>query len=220
VFNVCPGCGIYSDEKLIDLEGPFAVCSHCGYRHGFVQLLLFILTGASGSGKSCICLELVARMSECVFLENDLFWRTEFATPEDNYYNFRNLCLRVAKNISQAGRPVVLCGSAIPEQYEACTERRYFSKTHYLALVCEEQELVRRLRDRPGWRKSSAPDVIGEMVKFNQWFIENADKTEPSMALLDNTHLSLEGTVERVADWIRSRLPSAQDCPPKMCEGN
>lgn len=213
MFNVCPGCGLYSDEKQIDPQGPFAVCLHCGHWHHFVQLPLFILTGASGSGKSTICLGLVARMSECVFLENDLFWRAEFATPEDNYYSFRNLCLRVGKNISQAGRPVVLCGSAIPEQYETCAERRYFSETHYLALVCDEQELVRRLRDRPGWRRSSTPEVVEEMVKFNRWFKENAAKTKPPMTLLDNSCLSLEETVESVADWIRRHLPSAQGDP-------
>ena len=94
-------------------------------------------------------------MSECVFLENDIFWRAEFVTPEDNYYSFRNLCLRTAKSISQAGRPVVLCGSAIPEQYEACAERRYFAEIHCLALVCDDQVLAKRLRDRPGWRTAN-----------------------------------------------------------------
>lgn len=219
MFNVCPSCGIYSDEKLIDPQGPYVVCPYCGDRRRFVQLPLFILTGASGSGKSTICLALVARMSECVFLENDIFWRAEFATPENNYYGFRNLCLRAAKNISQASRPVMLCGSAIPEQYETCTERRYFSETHYLALVCNEQELVRRLRDRPGWRRSSMPEVIEEMVKFNRWFEENADKTRPPMTLLDNTHLSLEETVEQVAVWIRSRLPLVSSCPQETRGG-
>lgn len=209
MFNVCPGCGIYSDEKSIDPQGPFAVCPSCGHQHRFLRLPLFVLTGASGSGKTTLCFELAARMSECVFLECDIFWRPEFATPEDNYYGFRNLCLRVAKNVSQAGRPVVLCGSAIPEQYEACAERRYFGETYYLALVCDDQELANRLKKRPGWRKSSKPETVEKMVEFNRWFRANSCKTKPPIMLLDNTHLSIGESVERVAGWIRSRL----SCP-------
>lgn len=209
VFNVCPGCGIYSDEKEIDPAGPFAVCPHCGHGHRFLQLPLFVLTGASGSGKSVLCLELAARMSECVFLENDIFWRAEFDTPEDNYCAFRNLCLRVAKNIGQAGRPVVLCGSVIPEQYEACAERRYFAALHYLALVCDSQTLTERLRARPDWRNSSSSAFIEKMVEFNRWIKENAHKTEPPMTLLDNTPLSVDDTVECVAQWIYRHMPEA-----------
>jgi hypothetical protein len=32
----------------------------------------------------------------------------------------------------------VLCGSAVPEQYEHCPERRYFTTIHTLALVCDD----------------------------------------------------------------------------------
>jgi predicted kinase len=209
MFNVCPSCGIYSEEKSIDPQGPFAICPHCGYGHRFVQLPLFVITGASGTGKSTVCLDLVAEVPECVCLECDIFWRPEFATPEDNYRGFRNLCLRVAKNIGQSGRPVVLTGSAIPEQYEVCPERMYFAETHYLAMVCEDETLVKRLQDRPGWRKSAEPETLRRMVEFNRWFFENAHNTKPPMTLLDTTGFSIEQSVERVAGWIRSRLPQA-----------
>ena len=117
-----------------------------------MRLPLFVLTGASGAGKTAVCLALAAKMSECVFMESDVLWRTEFATPDDGYRAYRNLWLRVAKNINQAGRPVVLCGSAIPEQFEGCPERRYFSTIHYLAMVCDDNVLMERLLSRPGWR--------------------------------------------------------------------
>lgn len=206
MFNVCSKCGLYSDEKSIDPKGPFAVCPYCGHKHRFVQLPLFVVTGASGTGKSVVCLELAAGMSKCVCIECDIFWRPEFATPEDNYRSFRNLCLRVAKNIGQSGRPVVLFGSAIPEQYETCPERRYFTEIHYLAVVCEEGALVKRLRDRPAWRKSAEPETLEKMIEFNRWFGENAHCTKPPITLLDTTDLSIEQSVEQVAGWIRSRL--------------
>jgi hypothetical protein len=95
MFNVCPGCDEYSVEKLIDPAGPFAICPYCGHQHRFIQLPLFVLTGASGIGKSTLCLELTAKVSKCVVLESDILWRTEFATPDDNYHDYRNLWLRV-----------------------------------------------------------------------------------------------------------------------------
>lgn len=206
MFNVCPRCGMYSEEKTIDPNGPFAICRHCGHAHPFKQLPLFIVTGASGSGKSAACLQLVSLLPECVVLEVDLFWRPEFATPETNYRDFRNLCLRVAKNIGQSGRPVVLCGTAIPDQYESCPERIYFAQTHYLALVCDDAVLQQRLEDRPRWRDSANPDSIAKHVEFNRWIRTNAPNTNPSMALLDTTSATVQTTAGQIAGWVRRHM--------------
>ncbi len=157
-------------EKQIDSAGPFAICPHCGYAHPFLQQPLFIVTGASGTGKSTACLELAPLLRECVVLESDILWGLIPATPEDNYRSYRNAWLRLAKNIGQAGRPVVLCGSAVPEQFETCPERRYFSTLHYLALVCEDEALAERLKARPGWRESGSAETVQHMAQFNRWF--------------------------------------------------
>lgn len=213
MFNVCPGCGEYSVEKTIDPTGPFAVCGHCGHRHRFLQLPLFVITGASATGKTTVCLSLQPSLPECIVLECDILWRSEFANPENGYRTFRDMWLRVAKNVGQAGRPVMLCGSAIPEQYESCAERRYFTTIHYLALVCDDDELVRRLRARPGWRSSSEPGFIQDMLGFNQWFRDSARDTQPSMTLLDTTHLTVQETIDRTVRWIRTCLADRERAP-------
>jgi predicted kinase len=207
MFNVCPKCGMYSEAKAVDPAGPFAICPDCGYAHRFLQLPLFVITGASGAGKSTICLALVPRLSECVVMESDILWRPEFASADDNYQSYRNLWLRVAKNIGQSGRPVVLCGTALPEQFEPCTERRYFTHIHYLALVCDDEVLVQRLYARPAWRKAGSDEFIHRMVMFNAWLKSHSTMTEPPITLLDTTNLSIERTVELVATWIRDKLP-------------
>ena len=78
----------------------------------------------------------------------------------------------MAKNISQSGRPVVLFGAGmgVPDNLEACVEWRYFSKVHYLALVCDDAGLVKRLQSRPAWRHSADPAFVEEQLRFNQWF--------------------------------------------------
>lgn len=121
---------------------------------------------------------------------------------EDNWNNFRNLCLRVAKNINQGGKPTIIFGSSIPSQYEECTERRYFHNSYYLALVCEDDELKKRLKVRPSWRNSSSPETIKKMLEFNQWFKDNKNNTTPKMSLLDNSTLTLEEASERIKIWL------------------
>lgn len=207
MFNVCPRCGEYCEEKAIDTRGPFAICPACGYAHPFKRLPLFVVSGASGSGKSTVGLALVPLMQEAVVMESDILWRPEFATPQDGYRSYRNLWLRVAKNIGQGGRPVVLVGSAVPDQFETCVERRYFSEIHYLALVCEDDILEERLRARPTWRRSGTPEVLAEMRRFNGWLRSHAETTNPPMSVLDTSHLTIPDSAAETLAWIRQQWP-------------
>src|SRR5215204_1815673 len=202
MFNVCPGCGEYRADKEIDATSAYVVCPVCGHRHKFVQLPLFILTGASGAGKSTASLALVDKLKDIVVMESDILWRDEFNQPETDYQNYRELWLRVCKNISQAGKPVVLCGCAVPEQFEQCIERRYFSNIHYLALVCDDELLAARLRARPAWRGSFRDEYIEEHLAFNNWLKNNAENKKPRMTLLDTSEIGADKTAEQVVKWI------------------
>jgi adenylate kinase family enzyme len=199
MFNVCRNCGECRADKTIELEGPYAICPNCRFRCEFIRLPLFILTGASGVGKSTVCLGLAARMNDVVVMESDILWRAEFNQPETDYRDYRETWLRVCKNISQAGKPIVLCGVGLPNQFEQCIERRYFSELHYLALICDDQILPSRLT----WRGSPTDEFIKEQVAFNRWLINNAQNTEPTMTLLDTSELTVDETVQRVERWIR-----------------
>jgi hypothetical protein len=207
MFNVCPNCGEYSAEKSIDPAGPYAICPFCGHAHKFVRYPLYSLTGASSTGKSTVGLALASQQTGFVPIEVDIFYRPEFMTPEDDYLEFRNVCLRAAKNINQSGRPTLLCGSATPGQYEACPEFRYFDGVHYLALVCTDDALTERLKQRPAWRKSASPEFIDSMLNYNRWFKENVGQTTFPMTLLDTTHLTIEESVTAVKQWLHTRLP-------------
>lgn len=199
MFSVCPKCGEYSVEKTIDPSGPYAICPFCQYAHPFLQQPLFIITGPSGAGKTTVCLELVSCLHECVVLESDILWGY-------NLERYHEMWLRIAKNIGQSGRPVVLCGTALPEHLETQPERHYFSTIHYLAMVCDDALLEERLKLRPAWRNSGSSDVVERMVQFNRWLKEHASTTNPPMTLYDNSHQQLQETSEEIAQWIRKRL--------------
>jgi adenylate kinase family enzyme len=210
MFNVCPNCGEYRVDKMIVPEGPYAVCPSCEYQHKFIQLPLFVLTGASGVGKTTTCLALAAKAKDIVVMESDILWQKEFNQPETDYRRYRETWLRVCKNISQAGKPVVLCGTAVPEQFEQCMERRYFSDIHYLALVCEDEVLACRLRSRPAWRGSSGEEYVKEHVSFNRWLKANAATTKPAMLLLDTSAITVDQSIEAVEQWIQNYLGDSQ----------
>ena len=206
MFNVCPNCGEYNADKIIVPEGPYAVCPSCEYQHKFIRLPLFVLTGASGVGKTAACLSLVSRAKDFVVMESDILWRDEFNQPATNYLDYREMWLRVCKNISQAGRPVILCGVALPEQFEECVERRYFSDIHYLALVCTDEVLASRLRSRPPWRGTAGDEQLKKQIAFNRWLKDHAQSTEPPMALLDTSEITVAESVEGVMGWVTDCL--------------
>jgi 2-phosphoglycerate kinase len=202
MFNVCHQCGLYRADKIIDPSGPYAVCPECGFKHPFRQLPLFIVSGASGAGKSSACNALLGKLEEVILLDSDILWRGEFNRP-DHYRDFFETWLRMAKNISQSGRPVVLFGAGVgvPENIEPCVERRYFSAVHYLALVCDDEVLAQRLNARPAWRGTGNLSFIEENIRFNRWFKESGIHGH-SITLIETTDVPLEKTVEQVKGWI------------------
>jgi len=206
MFNVCPNCGEYRADKIIVPEGAYAVCPDCNYQHKFIRLPLFVLTGASGVGKTSTCLALAAQAKDFVVMESDILWRDEFNQPATDYRNYRETWLRVCKNISQAGKPVILCGAGIPAQFESCIERRYFSNIHYLALTCEDEILASRLRSRPAWRGSFKDEYITEHIAFNRWLINNAQNTQPPLSLLNTSEITVNESAAGVEQWIHSHL--------------
>ena len=206
MFNVCPNCAVYRADKMIEPEEAYAVCPECQYRHPFLRLPLFVLTGASGVGKTATCLALAAGAQDLVVMESDILWGDEFNEPKTKYRKYRERWLRVCKNISQAGKPVMLCGMGTPEQFEECIERRYFSEIYYLALVCDDEVLASRLRNRLAGQGSSADERVNGQVRFNRWLKFNARNIYPPIEMLDTSQLTVAATAEEVMRWVSSCL--------------
>jgi predicted kinase len=210
MINVCRQCGLYRADKIIDPAGPTATCPECGFAHKFKQLPLLVVAGASGTGKTTVLHKLKDRLTDAVMLEMDILWRSEFNTPENQYRDFFETWLRMCKNISQSGRPVILfgAGAGVPDNLEGCVERRYLSEIHYLALTCSEAVLTKRLLARPEWRGTHAPAFIAEQHRFNNWFLDyQPENGAPQITRLDTAHQPLEQTIQEIEAWIRSRLP-------------
>ena len=88
-------------------------------------------------------------------MQMDVLWRQECSALADGHRFFRNLWLRMAHSIAQGRTPVVLCGSAVPAQFEVCPECRCFFTSHYLALVAMSDTIRGRLSRSIGAGRSS-----------------------------------------------------------------
>lgn len=205
MFHVCWRCGAFHAEKTVDPDGMAAICPACGYRHPFRQLPLMLVGGASGAGKSTVCQLLLGALPEVVLLDSDTLWQPAFDTPADGFRAFFTTWLRLCVDIGQAGRPVVLFGAGVgvPSNLEPCAQRRYFSRLHYLALTCDDETLLERLRRRPAWRGADAPFQEGQ-VAFNRWYRDIAPHTDPPVATLDTTQRDPAETAAAVAAWVRA----------------
>ncbi len=182
------------------------MCAVCEHRAPFRRLPLLALTGPSGAGKSTVGPELARRLAgEAVVLEQDVLWTAGLRDDVDGHPAFRSTWLRMAAMIHQSGRPVVLCGTVVPPEFEDLPERVFFSAVHYLALVAEPDALAARLRVRPAWRGWDEAR-IAEMLEFNAWLRREAGTLSPPVELFDTTTASREHAADHAERWVRRVL--------------
>ncbi|MFD9893958.1 AAA family ATPase [Amycolatopsis sp. NPDC059027] len=198
-LRICPACGDRAEHPIVD--GETLTCAHCGHRWPFRKLPLFALTGPSGAGKSTVGPELARRLApDVVVLEQDVLW---IGALRDDIPAFRSAWLRMAAMLHQNGRPVVLCGTVAPPEFEPLPERVFFDGIHYLALIAGNDVLRRRLRARPEWREWDEPR-IDEMLEFTDWLRDNAKALD--VELFDTTDVPLEAATDHVEAWVRDQL--------------
>jgi len=193
---VCPKCGAYglnNVERLPDAT----TCSVCHQVTPANIFPLFVVTGASGSGKSRVVGELRCRLMECVVFDSDLLWGR---TAERQY---QNDWVRIAYSIAQGGRHTVICGTLMPGDLDACEDRGLVGAIQFLNLHCSDEVRERRLRERPSWRNSSSDEFLEEHKRFARWLIENAATSfDPPMVMVDTSDVSVEEVVEAVVEWV------------------
>jgi len=179
-----------------DPRVPVLRCARCGDSQRVPALPLFVVTGASGAGKSTVTGPLRRLLPDCAVFEVDLTLQVAALGWE----TWRDTWLRVAHAEALSGRVTVLCGSLLPDQLDAVPARKLLGPIHFCDLDCPDDVLAARLRARPSWRFSSLQAAIAEHQRFAGWLRTHIQPC------FDTSMLTPAETAAQIATWVRHHL--------------
>jgi len=108
-------CGPATAPIAAEVRGaPILRCPRCGDEQQVPALPLFLVTGASGTGKTTVTEPLRGQLPDCEVFETDALLHVAALGEE----NWRNTWLWLAHNVALNGRVTVLCGSLLPSQLD------------------------------------------------------------------------------------------------------
>lgn len=199
-MHYCEQCD--DPVRLTPLADDTAVCGRCGAVSAVRKRQLFMVVGASASGKTTVLPDLIAALPECAVFDVD--WlidpmtRASLPDPVD-WASFRATWLAVAHGLAQGGRSTVLLGPFIPENLEGLPERQWITDIRFALLDCADDVRRSRLEARPRWRERN----IDEHLAFAAHLRGPANLDGPTI----RTDLMPPGDVARdLAAWVRSHL--------------
>jgi hypothetical protein len=195
---VCSGCGAYI-QPVVDVAAQTSLCPECGHPAAMRILPLFIVTGASGVGKTAVVGELRRLLPAWDIFETDVIHGADWQQVKCNW-------LRIAHAIAQSGRYTLLCGTMLPEEVNRCDHRPFFSQVHYLNLHCDDVTRVARLRARPPWRGCDEA-FIEKHRRFAQWLLDHAATDfDPPMVTVDTTRATVGDVARRICEWASTQV--------------
>lgn len=193
----CLDCG--PDAALERLGAATLRCPRCGAGQHVPALPLFVVTGASGAGKTTVTASLRSRLPGCDVFEID----ATLQVAALGWEVWRNTWLRVVHEVALNGRVSVLCGSLQPDQLEHLPARRLIGPVHCCVLDCPDAVRASRLRARPAWRGTSSEAAIAEHQRYAAWLRANIDPC------FDTSRLTPEQTADQIATWIRVQMEAS-----------
>lgn len=167
---------------------------------------LVVLTAACGVGKTTVKDILNERGLPGNFIcidtdEVGINWHDYAGTGREDSYS--EDCLAAAARLS-GGRDILFSSCLnpntfygdfhIPEEIEG---------TWFIAMVCSDGELEKRLKARPPERMCGDREFIKSQINYNNWFRKNRGKFQ---LFLDNTGMTAGETADLISGFL-SKLP-------------
>ncbi|MFC6456773.1 MULTISPECIES: AAA family ATPase [Paenibacillus] len=150
------------------------------------KIPLFIVTGASGVGKTTVMQELRTIMPEFDVFSTDL---DNFGTTASKlgHQDRFNILFHFANAVAKSGRGTIICGTLLPWAAEKCDTYSKFSEVCFINLHCDDATRNHRLRNRAD-KAIWTEDKLKEHEEFAQWLIHNAETAyNPPMPTIDTT---------------------------------
>lgn len=203
MIGICPKCGNYEWNKQIEEKQNNIICQQCGHQWHFKKMPLFVLTGCSGVGKTTTAQELLQRETKFIPLDADFLYNIMPHNTEEDYRSWVEQIMSLSKNIMQAGKPLLWTMAGALEHFEHTYNRRFFAEIHFLALVCNPEDLERRMREG---RHISDPEWIRSSIDYNRWFMEQGIVSNKKIDTLDITGKNVSEVADYVTKWVEDRL--------------
>jgi hypothetical protein len=152
---------------------PGGQCPGCGSRlHVASRAPLFVVTGASCSGKTAILAPLAAALAaDCVTFDADVLMDAAGALSRDqpiDWPAFHAAWLAVAHGVAQSGLPTVLLAPIGPGSPESLPARRRIGDIRYLVLDCPDDVRRQRMAARPRWRLHDVEEQVNWAAGFGR----------------------------------------------------
>lgn len=137
------------------------------------KLPLFVVTGASGVGKTTAMTELRPRLPDFAVYSTDADMFGSTAGILDYPSRF-NLLLRFASCNAESGIGTVICGTFMPWDAQKCDTYDAFSEVCFINLHCDDTTRNTRLRNRAD-KATWTDDMLKSHEQFAQWLLDNAE---------------------------------------------
>ncbi|MFC6332079.1 AAA family ATPase [Paenibacillus septentrionalis] len=168
------------------------------------KLPLFIVTGASGVGKTTVMHELRKLLPDFVVFstDNDNFGTTSSKLEYQDRYN---LLLHFAHAVALSGRGTIICGTCMPWDAEKCDMYQAFREVCFINLHCDDATRNHRLRNRED-KATWTDDMLKQHEQFAQWLLDNADSAyDPPMPTIETTTNPPSAVAEQIKAYIMTK---------------
>ncbi|GGG12201.1 hypothetical protein GCM10010912_65780 [Paenibacillus albidus] len=162
---------------------------------------LFIVTGASGVGKTTVMHVLRDLMPEFVVFSTDI---DNFGTTAEKleYQDRYNLLLHFAYSVALSGRGTIICGTFMPWDAQKCDSFNKFSELCFINLHCDDSTRNSRLQNRED-KAMWTDDMLKQHEQFAQWLLDNAEtEYNPPMPTIDTTATPPSQVAEQIKRYV------------------
>ena len=198
MISICPHCGSNRWNKTA--SAPHITCPECGHSWPYKRGPLLLLTGCSGVGKTTTGVALSRMQKSFTVLDADMFY-----IPNDGEIinsMLEPLC-RLSAIFNQQGTALLWTLAGGLDCIKNTDHRQFFSEVKCLALICEPEELRRRMTEGRGitderWLNGSR--------EYNEYFRTHNELGDVHFDKLDITRLSPDEAADQVLAWMNRQL--------------
>ena len=165
-------------------------------------MILFIITGTCGAGKSTMkdALGAVLDGEKTACIDSDetgLNWWDYAGTDREAQYGGDTLNEAILR---AGGRDLVFVSCMTPQDYMTnTTVPEDVEATYHIALWAPDETIRQRLLDRPKERGFTSDEIIRPHIEYNRWIGKNRGKYQ---LFIDNGQQTEKETAEVIREYI------------------